>query len=99
MHLMKDYNREFDQKMQDVRSNKRTFSQQFSKAEFQELIQSRNKIQKSALTEHIQGKNQLKDGQMQVDIDNLSGMKFKAKKIEKNEWSNGEVCGGDESPK
>ena len=27
MHLMKDYNKEFDQKIEDIRQNKRTFSQ------------------------------------------------------------------------
>lgn len=27
MHLMKDYNKEFDQKIEDIKQNKRTFSQ------------------------------------------------------------------------
>ena len=34
---MKDYNKEFDQKIADIRANKRTFSQQFLNQEFEQI--------------------------------------------------------------
>lgn len=36
-NLKKDYHKEFDKKFEDVKQNKRTFSQQFINQEFQEL--------------------------------------------------------------
>lgn len=42
MHLMKDYNKEFDRKIEDIKLNKRTFSQQFHNQDFEQIQQMRN---------------------------------------------------------
>lgn len=52
-HLMKDYNKEFDRKIEDIMQNKRTFSQEFVNQEFQELMQAAQyKREKSSLTNY-----------------------------------------------
>lgn len=41
-NLRKDYDKEFDKKFEDIKQNKRTFSQQFINQEFVELQQARD---------------------------------------------------------